>query len=69
MSAGNFQLWGLLLGSFLGEAIALVLRSGVGAPGWWGSCRMGSTIAWVLWSGLLDSQDWVLCSVVGGAVS
>ena len=29
---------------------------------------MGSMVAWVLWSGFLDGQDWVLYSV-GGAMN
>lgn len=29
---------------------------------------MGSTVAWILLSALLDCRDWVLCSVVEGAM-
>lgn len=28
----------------------------------WG-CRIGPMVSWILWSGLLNSQDWVLYSV------
>lgn len=51
------------MGHILGDAIALALRLGVGLLG---CCRMASTVAWVLWSDFLDSQAWVLCSVVDG---
>ena len=29
----------------------------------------GSMVAWILWSGLLDGQDWALYSVVDGAMN
>lgn len=32
-------------------------------------CTMGSAVAWVLWSGLLDGWDWVLHSVVGRSMN
>lgn len=31
--------------------------------------RMGPSVAWVLWSGLPDDQDWVLYSIVDGAMN
>lgn len=30
---------------------------------------MGSMVVWILWSGLLDSWDWLLYSAVGRAMS
>ena len=30
---------------------------------------MGSTVALILWSGLLDGRDWVIYSRVGGAMN
>lgn len=30
---------------------------------------MGLVVAWILWSGFLDGQDWVLYSPVGGAMN
>lgn len=30
---------------------------------------MGSTVGWILWSGLLDGQDWVLHSVLDRAMN
>lgn len=30
--------------------------------------RMGSTVAWILWSSLLDGQEWVRYSAVDWAI-
>lgn len=30
---------------------------------------MGSEVAWILWSGLLDDQNWLLYSVINEAMN